>query len=346
LLGSASIIIRAQEIDVPAPRTSRPHAFTLIELLVVIAIIGTLIGLLLPALQKVREASNLTVCQNNLKQIGLALHTYVDATGSFPSGYLYNHGKASSIKQPPTIQPRIFDRPRPRPILNISFDANQPGWGWAALLLPYLEQNPLAQQINYTLPVESPSSLFARDTALRVYTCPTDRKTGIFMVQDELDNDLATAATNSYAACFGQGGLLNSQPDTGNGLFARNSKIRIGDVTDGTSTTLAIGERPALFTQTPWAGVMMGGTCRTTPGAPVYLSIIEQAPSMVLARIGARLLNDRYSEPYDFFSPHGGVVQFVFADGAVHALRTTLDIKVLQALATRAGDEVVYPNEF
>src|SRR5437899_2936417 len=96
---------------------------------------------------------------------------------------------------------------------------------------------------------------------------PSDRNPGGFTVQNEMDKDLATAATSSYAACFGQGGLLNSQPDAGNGVFARNSRIRVADITDGTSNTLAIGERAALFTQTPWAGVMMRGACRITPGA-------------------------------------------------------------------------------
>ena len=157
---------------------------------------------------------------------------------------------------------------------------------------------------------------------------------------------MATAASNSYAACFGQGGLLGSQPDTSNGIFARNSKVRVGDITDGTSNTMAIGERPALFAQSPWAGVMTGGTCRTTPGAPVYLSIIDEAPSMVMARIGVRKLNDHYSEPNDFLSPHPGVAHFLFADGAVHALRLTTEVNVLQALATRAGGETVSVNDF
>src|SRR5262249_27514980 len=99
------------------------RAFTLIELLVVMAIIGVLIGMLLPAVQKVREAANRTSCQNNLKQMGLALHGYHDVRGTFPSGYLC----------------------QPKPDRNIT----APGWGWAALLLPYVEQGSLAQQINY-----------------------------------------------------------------------------------------------------------------------------------------------------------------------------------------------------
>jgi prepilin-type N-terminal cleavage/methylation domain-containing protein len=333
--------VQAKEIAVHRHR----QAFTLIELLVVIAIIATMIGLLLPAVQKVREAAQRVGCQNNLKQMGLALHTYMDGTGSFPAGYVFTQKLKVDLGSTATFSPKVFDRPRPPPLIYV-FDPNRPGWGWAALLLRYLEQNPLNQNINYNLAVEDPTNLFARNTLLPVYTCPSDRNTCVFTVPNELDKDLAAAATNSYAACFGYGGLLNSQPDVGNGIFSRNSRIRIEDITDGTSNTFAIGERPALFTQTPWAGVMTGGTCRTTPGAPVYLSIIEQAPSMAMARIGVRKLNDRYSEPYDFFSPHVGVAQFVFADGAVHALRTNTDLKVLQALATRAGDEAVSPGDF
>ena len=75
--------------------------------------------------------------------------------------------------------------------------------------------------------------------------------------------------------------------------------------------------------------------CRTTPGAPVYLSIIEQAPSMVMARVGMRPLNDRFSEPYDFFSPHPGVTQFVFADGSVHNIKYGIDPQTFNALGHR-----------
>jgi prepilin-type N-terminal cleavage/methylation domain-containing protein len=317
----------------------RRPAFTLIELLVVIAIISVLIGLLLPAVQKVREAANRSSCQNNLKQIGLALHLYHDTRGSFPAGYLYTLPPPGTGGGPPGQRPvlfRHFDRPPPIPELVW----NGPGWGWASLILPYIEQGPLASRIDYLDPVETPRHLEVRTQPLRMYICPSDRYTGVFPVySDVTDGVIATAHTNSYAACFGYGGLLNVLPDLGNGVFARNSHIRFADITDGTSNTIAIGERAAMFAQTPWAGVMTSGTVRTTPGAPVYTAIVELAPTMVLARIGNKPLHDPYCEPYDFFSPHHGVVQFVFADGSVHALSTTLNVEVLQALATRAGGE-------
>jgi prepilin-type N-terminal cleavage/methylation domain-containing protein/prepilin-type processing-associated H-X9-DG protein len=327
----------------PADRYDRRHrrldfrarlraGFTLIELLVVIAIIAILVALLLPAVQKAREAAARTSCMNNLKQIGLAMHLYQDARGSLPAGYIYQ-----SNFDPGTGPIKKLDYPPPKP----KQDPQSPGWGWAALVLPFIEQEPLARTINYTFPVESPSMLEQRSTPLSLYACPSDPLTGVFAVQT-LDNTfLANAATNSYAACFGAYGLLNLTPDFGNGVFFRNSRVRLQDITDGTSNTLAIGERCAMFTQTPWAGVMTGGTARTTPGAPVYTSIAEPAPTMALARIGNRTLNDPSSEPYDFFSPHGTVVQFLFADGSVHALSIGIDSFVLRCLATRAASDPV-----
>src|SRR5215472_3350221 len=104
------------------------RGFTLIELLVVIAIIGVLIGLLLPAVQKVREAANRTSCQNNLKQIGLALHHYHHVHQCFPSAYLFTPQDSAPKQVPRGVY-------------------TAPGWGWAALLLPYLDQEPLARNI-------------------------------------------------------------------------------------------------------------------------------------------------------------------------------------------------------
>jgi prepilin-type N-terminal cleavage/methylation domain-containing protein len=318
----------------------RGRGFTLVELLVVIAVIGILVALLLPAVQAAREAGRKISCRNNLRQIGTALQLYHESLKSFPSGYIWFGNRPAtsaggsgsgggSNRQPPFG--RRFDAVPP----TLNIPPNRPGWGWAALLLPYVEQKPLHAQINFGIPVEDVRSSLVRATSLSYLTCPSDIDTGSFTVLDEVNAPLGQASTNSYAACFGSYGLINIDPDNGNGMFQRNSHHNVADIRDGTSHTLAIGERGAILTQTPWAGVMTGGTCRTRAGAPVYTAATEKAPAMVLARVGNRTINSRYSEPYDFFSAHHGLAYFVFADGSVRPLMATTDLNILHAMATR-----------
>src|SRR6516225_2993488 len=124
-----------------------PRGFTLIELLVVIAIIGILMALLLPAVQKIREAAARMQCQNNLHQIGLALHNYHDAARSFPPGYVSGFDSAG--------------------------DDTGPGWGWAALTLPHLEQQPLYASCQFSLPIEAPANAAGRIAPVKLYLCPS-----------------------------------------------------------------------------------------------------------------------------------------------------------------------------
>ena len=294
-------------------RTHRKSGFTLIELLVVIAIIAILIGLLLPAVQKVREAAARITCTNNLKQIGLALHSYHDANNGLPAGYLCNAR--------PDVQYTV------------------PGWGWGALLLPYLEQNNLARQIDLRADMTAPGYVAVRTTELKMYVCPSDLNTGVFDVPDAGSGTVGKAATNSYAACFGAGPAvdLGDNPGVTNGLFARNSRFRFADIIDGTSNTIAVGERAGKFAQSPWAGALNNGTIRQY-GNPANSS---EAPAQVLAYFEDGPLNSPETEAEWFYGPHTGVVLFVFADGSVQSVKLSTSLTILKALATRAGGEVV-----
>jgi prepilin-type N-terminal cleavage/methylation domain-containing protein/prepilin-type processing-associated H-X9-DG protein len=313
-------LARFSRVHGGARRQSRA-AFSLIELLVVIAIISVLIGLLLPAVQKVREAAARTQCQNNLKQIGIALHNHHASNDRFPAGYL--------------CQPQA----------NPNYTA--PGWGWAALLLPYMEQDNLYRQIDLTVPVEAPAHLAVRTTILKLFVCPSDNGAGIFTITDKKNAPLADAATNSYAACHGTGPDLEEELDDFNGMFSRNSRVCVADVTDGTSTTIAIGERSSFFARTPWAGAVSFGTVRITPGAPTNnVNAVEEAPCQVLAHVAVHTVNDPNGDPEDFFARHSNVCNFLFADGSVRPLHSGVPLSVLQALATRNGWEVVNASDY
>jgi prepilin-type N-terminal cleavage/methylation domain-containing protein len=215
------------------------RGFTLIELLVVLAIIAVLIGLLLPAVQKVREAANRTKCANNLKQIGLAMHSYHDARGSFPSGT----GSAGTYWTP----------------------------GWAAALLPYLEQANVQQLLDLRERIYQPAPGFIpnrdkiKDFVLPIYVCPSSPLPALIVPEDADPPDrvqagnyvgIMGASTDTWnprdptgggrvADCtvaqpiqFNFGGYIAS-----NGVLYPGSKVRIADITDGTTNTIMVGEQ-------------------------------------------------------------------------------------------------------
>src|SRR5262249_52927656 len=135
-----------------------------------------------------------------------------------------------------------------------------PGWGWAALLLPHLERDDLFRQFDLRVPTRDPRYEQLRTTVLPMFVCPSDWGAGVYTMVSDLGQPMGQAATNSYAACYGSGRYIALQSDRGNGLFFRNSRIRFADITDGSSNTVAIGERAALLTRTPWVGAPCEGT--------------------------------------------------------------------------------------
>src|SRR5262249_3783800 len=280
----------------------------------------TLVGLMLPAVQRVRESAAQTSCRNNLKQIGIALHGYHSDVGHLPPGYLCDTLGMTEI------------------------EFTDPGWGWAAYLLPYLEQTALANKLQWDAAVEDDANAEARLEVVRSYVCPSDLNRGQFAVWTLYNVKISAAATNSYAACYGFGGAIGEYAGDGNGIFYRNSRTRFSDIKDGTAYTLAVGERAAWFCQTPWIGAITNGTVRTNPNSPNLIIGMEGAPVMVMARTSGEPLNNPYSTPYDFYTPHPAAGQFLFADGSVRALPFSLPSYLWQAFGTRAGGEVVPPN--
>jgi prepilin-type N-terminal cleavage/methylation domain-containing protein/prepilin-type processing-associated H-X9-DG protein len=300
-------------------------AFTLIELLVVIAIIAILIGLLLPAVQKVREAASRTQCSNNLKQIGLALHLYHDNHGTLPPGY-----SAAG------------------PYVDGATDTT-PGWGWATYILPYVEQGNLYNQFDLRQPVQQFPGI---QTMLKGYVCPSDIvPTEPFVVSDAFGSPLALAAPCSYAACCG-GDETDTADPRGKGIFYRNSRTRLTDITDGTGQTILAGDRACANALGIWAGAMNGGIMQRGPLNGNPGNSTEPAPCLVLAH--SHLNNTSWDTDGgldDFSSKHPGGSNILFADGSVRLVRSvpsdnpdgsySPDSLIFQALGTRANGEVV-----
>jgi prepilin-type N-terminal cleavage/methylation domain-containing protein len=306
---------------------SRRRGFTLIELLVVIAIIALLVALLLPAVQQVREAARRSQCQDHLHNFAIALQSYESAHRRFPPGWVGASSAGHDMM-------------------------GNNGFGWGTFVLPFIEQQPLYARLNLQRSILDPVNLPLLRTSIEVFTCPSDPQPQVWDIEEEGSPGtvLATLASANYVGVFGSGPrqpggqeLEDCEDDyesngpggqcRGNGILFHNSSVRIADITDGTSNTLAIGERlttppgTQLKHHSTWSGVIPEG---------------EEAFARILGVADHTPNSNNSATPHldDFSSHHPGGVQFATCDGRVVFLSENLNLDVYQWLTTIAGGEV------
>ncbi len=313
--------------DVTSGRRSR--GFTLVELLVVIAIIGILVALLLPAVQAAREAARRMSCGNNLKQLGLAMHNYLDTYKSLPIHY----GQGGGVAGTP-------------------YNNTNAGRSWIVGILPFIEQGPLYDQI-LPGPLSLPANTTVAGTAISALLCPSDGLNQDGRMAGRA-NVGGTWGVNNYKAVAGGnwnwGDHLNViQPaakwnnsnnglDRGNGVICRNGDnqpvnfVKLQAITDGTSGTLMIGEAVPAWCNHTWWWWFNGTTA--TCGVP--LNYRKNLGTGVLS--GA--LGD-WGRNYSFFSQHPGGAQFTLCDASTRFVGETIDLIIYRQLATINGSEPV-----
>jgi prepilin-type N-terminal cleavage/methylation domain-containing protein/prepilin-type processing-associated H-X9-DG protein len=320
---------------VPSPTSRDRRAFTLIELLVVIAIIAILIGLLLPAVQKIREAANRMKCSNNLKQIGLACHNYHDTNTKLPPAY----------------------------------DART-GLSWHVLVLPYIEQDNLYRQFDQTNPSFVHTIVGRNDphglVKIPTYQCPSSPlKVQAFGPPNNTNgpSDLIPPNTGQPAAIphyYGVNGPRGTNPATGqpyptgtathegvraatSGMFQRDGDLTFGSVTDGLSNTLMVVEMSWVSPQfgTRYRSWVRGGEeyAGVQAGRPAFVVSCRNVTNAINAIFTANLIVPYNDVP--FGSMHPGGMNAGFGDGSVRFLRQTLSITTYRALASRDGGEVL-----
>ena len=344
-------------------------AFTLIELLVVIAVIATLIGLLLPAVQKVRAASARAQCQNNLKQIGLALHNYEGVNRKYPPSCVIDNPRADGT----AYGIGYGDERRVGPS----------GFGWGALILPYLEQENLYRQFNLKDACWSPSNAPAAATKVAVFLCPSATGGGDgFTVQAEgsdgrhgadlsrSDGTKIVFAHSHYATNAGTFQPWGREtaycydfdapepiPANGNklafmdGVFYPNSKTTVAGVSDGLSNTIFVGESSSYLANKTWVGVVPTAVTPPRLDLRAWPSENNDATCLVGVHSGPdthdhpeviiHAPNDPFGHTDQMWGEHGTGCNVLMGDGSVRFVTTFIRPTAFAALSTRNGGEVV-----
>jgi prepilin-type N-terminal cleavage/methylation domain-containing protein len=299
-------------------RLFRRRGMTLIELLVVVSIMGVMAALLLPAIQGSREASRKQACSNNLKQIGLALQNHVAAYKAYPAGYvskLKPHG-----------------------------DDAGPGWAWGVKLLPFMEYDALYEQVDFEANVESAAAAIVRMQSLPLFICPSDHEfeSIIDVKLNAFFKPVCQMAAASYVASAG-----TVRPtcivcrDNFDGVFGRNRMTKPEELMDGTSHTLAFGERAYQWASAAMWGVVAGSRlfdhqhAEQFAGGPGYVlgTTFKDGFNICETEDVDRNASTSYAE--SFGSQHPGGCYFAFCDGGTRFVFDTVDPAVMNALATR-----------
>lgn len=283
----------------------RPTGFTLVELLVVIAIIGILVGLLLPAVQSARESARRMQCSNNLKQIGLAAHNYESAFKLLPSGYVTFATSNGNGPLWAAIDPQTWDA--------------APGWAWSTLLLPFMEQTPLANSLQSERPIWDPNNRPWIDQQIGTFLCPSSSgEQGPFTLRNSSGGALTRygdpirvgrshyVASHGQESCWGDCGasatgtvftniytgatqtvaVNGNAANVADGPFFRNSGTSFGSISDGLSSTIFFGEHSSKLSDKTWVGVVPGAfahpqflTPENGADAAATLSLVHAGPS-------------------------------------------------------------------
>jgi prepilin-type processing-associated H-X9-DG protein len=298
----------------------------------VIAIIAILIALLLPAVQAAREQARRSACTNNLKQIGLAIANYTNRHGTLPPGY-------QSIYSP-QFQQEIG-----------------PGWGWASMILPDLEQQALHNAIVFEAPLQMANMATARLATASVFLCPSDNmplkwtatQSATWMYMGQVYSSsipICDMAGSNYVGVFG----IAEPGVNGEGVFFRGSYMPLQVITDGLSNTLCVGERSENLQQgrgmATWVGAVPGAnlwSCAPNPFDPDAGTCVEEDGSgMILGHTGeGHGPGDPWGDVNQFISRHGFGSFFLYCDGHVRFLRKEMNYQVYKALSTRNFGEII-----